>query len=198
MFVEAVLIGMFIGGFRGGRLSNIIDMNIRGWYLILVSLLLSFSPIFLRNFENVGSTPVFLMFLSMVIILIVLILNLDKKGVWLILLGGLLNVGIMAFHSFKMPVVISGLESAGMSSLYEGIIDGTIINYVAQDASGLIQYLSKFIIIPRPYPIARILSIGDILMTVGVLRLIIGEMARPSYSGRGKMVQYTYGSRMNR
>lgn len=198
MFVEAVLIGLFIGGFKGGRLSNIIDMNIRGWYLIILSLLLSFSPIFLRNFENVGNAPVFLMFLGMVVILIVLLLNLDKKGIWLIFAGGLLNVIMMAFYNFKMPVVMTGLEAPGMSSLFEGITDGTVINYAVQESTGWLQYLSKFIVIPKPYPIAKVLSIGDVLMTIGVLWFMIGEMARPSYSGRGKMVQYTYGSRMNR
>ncbi len=198
MFLEATLLGMFVGGFRGGRLTNIIDMNIRGWYLILLSLVLSFSPIFLRNFDNVGSMPVFLMFFSMIIMLIVLALNLDKKGVWLVLIGGVLNVIFMLINNFKMPVSMSGLEAAGMTSLYEGIIDGSVINYIAAETSGVMQFISKFIIIPKPYPFPRILSVGDILMTIGLFWFIIGEMARPSYSGRGKMVQYTYGSRMNR
>jgi len=198
MFIEAVLIALFIGGFRGGRLSNIIDMNIRGWYLILLSLLLSLSPVFLRNFENIGNTPVVLMFFGMVILLIVLALNMDKKGAWLILIGGLLNAGIMVFNGFRMPVIVGGLEGAGLSALLEGITDGTIINYVASEATGVMTVLTKFIIIPKPYPIPKILSIGDIVMSIGLLWMIMGEMARPSYSGKGKMVQYTYGSRMNR
>lgn len=198
MFIEAVIISLFVGGFRGGRLTNMMDMNIRGWYLILLSLVLSLSPIFLRNFDSIGNTPIYLMFFSMIVLVIVLILNLDKKGVWLILLGSLFNIGIMVFHGFKMPVVMGGLESAGLTSLFEGINDGTIINYVASEGTGFIQFLSKFIIIPKPYPLPRILSIGDCIMTFGLMWLIVGEMARPSYSGRGKMVQYTYGSRMNR
>jgi hypothetical protein len=198
MFLEAVLISLIIGGFRSGRLTNIIDMNIRGWYLILLSLALSLSPIFLRNFENVGNTPVMLMFFGMVILLIVLALNLDKKGVWLILLGGLMNIGIMAFNGFKMPVMMGGLESAGLSSMFEGITDGTIINYMASEATGVMQLMTKFITIPKPYPLPKILSIGDIVMSLGLMWMIVGEMARPSYSGRGKMVQYTYSSRANR
>ncbi|MCH4889276.1 hypothetical protein EZV73_16890 [Acidaminobacter sp. JC074] len=197
MFLEATLLGMFIGGFRGGRLTNIIDMNIRGWYLILLSLILSFSPVFLRNFDA-GSLPVFLMFFSMIIMLIVLALNLDKKGVWLILLGGVINVVFMLLNNFKMPVSMSGLEAAGLTSMYEGIMDGSIINYVAAETTGVMQFLSKFIVVPKPYPIPRILSIGDIMMTIGLIWFIIGEMARPSYSGRGKMVQYTYRTGINR
>lgn len=198
MFLEAVVLGLFIGGFKGGRLANIIDMNIRGWYLIILSLFLSMGPIFLRNFDNIASTSVILMFFSMVILLLVLILNLDKKGVWLVLIGGLFNVAIMAFNAFKMPVMMSGLESAGITSLIEGVTDGTIINYVASEATGVMQIFTKFIIVPKPYLFPKILTIGDILMSFGLLWMIIGEMMRPSYSGRGKMVQYSYGSAIKR
>ncbi|MBI9011294.1 MAG: DUF5317 family protein [Clostridiales bacterium] len=198
MFLEAVVLGLFIGGFKGGRLANIIDMNIRGWYLIILSLFLSMSPIFLRNFDNITNTSVILMFFSMVILLIVLILNLDKKGVWLVLIGGLFNVAIMAFNAFKMPVMMSGLESAGITSLIEGVTDGTIINYVASEVTGVMQIFTKFIIVPKPYPFPKILTIGDILMSFGLLWMIVGEMMRPSYSGRGKMVQFSYGSAIKR
>ncbi len=198
MFLEAVVLGLFIGGFKGGRLANIIDMNIRGWYLIILSLFLSMGPIFLRNFDNITSTSVILMFFSMVILLLVLILNLDKKGVWLVLIGGLFNVAIMAFNAFKMPVMMSGLESAGITSLIEGVTDGTIINYVASEATGVMQIFTKFIIVPKPYPFPKILTMGDILMSFGLLWMIVGEMMRPSYSGRGKMVQFSYGSAIKR
>jgi len=198
MFLEAVAIGIFIGGFKGGRLANIIDMNIRGWYLIILSVILSMSPIFLRNFEDITQMSVLLMFSSMIILLLVLVLNLDKKGTWIILLGGLFNVAIMAFNSFKMPVMMSGLESAGITSLIEGLTDGTIINYMASEASGIMQLFTKFIIVPKPYPFPKILSIGDIIMTVGLLKFIVGEMARSSYSGRSKMVQYSYGTGLKR
>lgn len=198
MFLEAVVIGLFIGGFKGGRLANIIDMNIRGWYLIILSLFLSMAPIFLRNFDNIASSSVILMFFSMVILLLVLILNLNKKGVWLILIGGLFNVAIMALNAFKMPVVMSGLESAGITSLIEGVTDGTIINYVASEATGVMQLFTKFIIVPKPYPFPTILTIGDLFMSFGLLWMVVGEMMRPSYSGRGKMVQYSYGSAIKR
>lgn len=198
MFLEAVVIGLFIGGFKGGRLANIIDMNIRGWYLIILSVILSMSPIFLRNFEDMAQISVLLMFSSMVVLLLVLILNLDKTGTWIILLGGLFNVAIMAFNAFKMPVMVSGLEGAGITSILEGVSDGTIINYMASEASGMMQVFTKFIMVPKPYPFPKILSIGDILMTLGLLKFIVGEMARSSYSGRSKMVQYSYGVGLKR
>lgn len=198
MFIEILIIGILIGGFQSGRLSNITDMNIRGWYLILLSLILSLMPVFLSGIEALANIQVYILFISMILILCVVILNLDKKGVWLILIGGLFNIGIMVFNSFQMPVMMNGLETAGLTALTDGITDGSIVNYVASEASGIMIAFTKFIPVPKPYPLPKILSIGDVLMSIGLLLMIVGEMKRPSYFGKGKMVSYTYGSTAKR
>lgn len=198
MFIEILIIGIIIGGFRNGRLTNITDMNIRGWYLIILSLLLSLVPVFLNGVEALASIQVYMLFISMILILIVVAVNLDKKGVWLILIGGLFNIGIMVLNGFQMPVVMSTLESAGLTTLFDGISDGSIVNYVAAETSGIMTIFTKFIAIPKPYPLPKIMTIGDIIMTLGILVMILGEMNRPSYYGGGKMVKYSYGSTFKR
>lgn len=198
MFIEILIVGILIGGFQSGRLSNLTDMNIRGWYLILVSIVLSMLPVFLNGMEAIATTQVQLMFASMVVMVLVVVLNLDKKGVWLILLGGLFNIALMLMNGMKMPVMMETLDSAGLTALYQGITDGSIVNYVASDAEGIMRIFTKFIPIPKPYPLPKILSIGDIMMSIGLLMMIIGEMKKPSYMGRGKMVSYTYGSSYKR
>jgi hypothetical protein len=189
-----MIISLLIGGFQNGRLSNITDMNIRGWYLILFSLLVSLTPVFFGSMEFFSGIQVYVLFASMLLIFIVGVLNLDKKGIWLILIGGLFNIGIMLFNGFKMPVMMGALENAGLSTLHQGILDGSIVNYVASEAEGLMTAFTKFIAVPKPYPFPKILSIGDIIMSLGLLLMLVGEMKRPSYYGRGKMVSYSYGS----
>ncbi len=194
MFIEAVLIGLFIGGFKGGRLSNITEMNIRGWYLILLGLVLQISPLLFGNVDFMQSLQKYVLFTSSLIILIVVLLNLDKKGFWILLIGGLFNLGILAVNGFQMPVVMVNLESAGLKTMNDAIVSGNIVNYIQADvAGGLGQLLTKFITIPSPYPMPKILTIGDIIMSLGLLFSIIGEMDRTSSYGKGKMVQYSYG-----
>lgn len=192
MFIEAVLIGLFIGGFRGGRLSNIIDMNIRAWYVILLALILQVSPLILSNFEFMISAQKYILFTSTILMLLVVVFNLDKKGFWIILIGGLFNIGIMVFNGLSMPVNMASLDSA--STLFESISDGSLINYVASDAAGIGKIFTKFIYVPKPYPFPKILTIGDIIMTIGLMFMLIGEMSKTSYYGKGKMIQYSYGS----
>lgn len=198
MFVEAIIIGLLIGGFRNGRLTNIIDMNIRGWYLILISLILSLLPVFLGNLESVSNIQNYLLLFSMIIVLVVVLLNLDKKGVWLILIGGLFNIAILLFNGFKMPVNLATLEGAGLTSLFEGITDGSIVSYAASSAEGFMKIFTKFIVVPKPYPFPKIMTLGDIIMSLGIVFMIVGEMMRPSYHGKGRMIQYSYGSAFKR
>lgn len=195
MFIEAVIIGLFIGGFRGGRLNNIIDMNIRGWYIILLAIILQLSPLFLGNIEFVVSTQKYLLFISTLLVLIVVLLNLDKKGFWILLVGGIFNIGVMMFNNLQMPVTMTSLQASGLTTMYESITDGSLINYVASDATSLIgKMFTKFIIIPKPYPFPKILTIGDVIMTIGLFVMVIGEMSRTSHYGKSKMAQYSYGS----
>lgn len=194
MYIEIVIIGLVIGGFSNGRLANLMEINIRGWFLILVSLLLSLLPVFLNSIGKLGNAQVYLLFFSMVLMLIVTALNLDKKGTWLILIGGIFNLVIMLFNNFKMPVSMSNLNKAGLTALFDGITDGSIVNYVAAEATGAITVFTKFIAIPKPYPFPKILTIGDILMTIGLLLFIVGEMKKTNYFGKGKMVSYSYRS----
>ena len=194
MFIEIVIIALIVAAFRNGRLTNLMDLNIRGWYLILIGLLLSLAPIFLNGIEALENTQVYLLYSSMVLILIVVALNFDKKGTLFIFIGGGFNLIIMALNNFKMPVSMSNLQKAGIDTLYEGILDGSIVNYVAAETTGAITFFTKFIAVPKPYPFPKILSIGDLIMTLGLFLFIVGEMNRSSYFSKGNMVSYSYRS----
>ena len=90
---------------------------------------------------------------------------------------------------------MGNLEKAGLTTLFDGISDGSIVNYIAAETTGAITIFTKFIAVPKPYPFPRILSVGDVLMTFGLLLFIVGEMKKTNYFGKGKMVSYSYRSR---
>lgn len=194
MFVEAVLIGLFIGGFRGGRLSNIIDMNLKGWYLILIALILQVIPLFLGSNEFVFTNQKYIIFAGIISILIVVFMNLDKKGFWIILLGGLFNIGVLLFNGLSMPIVVSNLDSPSIATMVESISDGNIVNYFLSEVTGIGTIFTKFIVITKPYPFTHIMTIGDILMTIGIIIMINGEMSRTNFFGKSSMVRYSYGT----
>lgn len=193
MFIEAIIIGLLFGIFRGGRASQISDMNFRGWYLIIIALLIQISPVIFNRFGVLQPYYKYLVFAGSVLMFLILIFNIDKKGAWIISIGALLNLIVIGANGFAMPVLIESLNGIGFESFAQSVIDGSVFNYVALDnINGYLDYLSKFIGVGAPYPFPRILSIGDILISFGLFYMIQGELNRPMFTRGSKMIQYSY------
>jgi len=192
MFIEAIILGLLIGIFRGGRASQIADMNFRGWYVIIFALLIQISPVLFNRFGIFAPYYKHLVFAGSVLMFIALLINIDKKGAWIIAIGALLNLIAVGMNDFTMPVLVSSVNSIGL----EHLVDGSVFNFKALESiSGYFDYLSKFIGVGAPYPFPRILSVGDIFISFGLFYLIQGELNRPMFSRGSKMIQYSYNSK---
>lgn len=196
MFIEAIVLGLLFGIFRGGRASHISDMNFRGWFLIILALLLQISPVLFNQFGLFVPYYKHIVFAGGVLMFLSLLINIDKKGAWIIAIGGLLNLVAVGINDFTMPVLIETVNSIGLENLGKTIVDGSVFNYMALDNLGsYLDYLSKFIGVGAPYPFPRILSIGDIFMSFGLFYLIQGELNKPVFGRGSKMIQYSYNSK---
>lgn len=166
MFVEALLIGILIGMIRKGRVTNLSELQIRGWVFVVIGALIQFVPIFLNKFEVLPEYHIYFPFAALIMMVGVMVANLDKKGVWLLLIGGILNTIAIAMNNFKMPVDLNGLRFAGLDAVAETIADGSVINYIDSSiVDNFSRFLGKIIAVPDIYPFAKVLSIGDLLMT---------------------------------
>ena len=196
MFIEALLLGVLVGVIRKGRISNLSEIQIRGWVLVVIGALIQFTPILLNKFQILTNYHVFFPFVALVIMIGVMLLNLEKKGMWLILGGGLINGIAIAMNGFKMPVDIEGLHYAGLDAVAETIMDGSVINYVdANTVENFTRYLGKIVAVPSLYPFAKVLSVGDILMMAGIVVLISGQMTNTYFRRQGQQLRYSYKSK---
>jgi len=196
VFVEAILLGIVIGLLRKGRLGSLGDMQFKGLWIVIIAFIIQISPIFLARAGIFHDQMMYLPFAGMCVMLVVLFLNLDKSGIWVIIPGSILNLIAVGMNNFKMPIDFKGLEYAGLNGVAETISDGSLMNYVSMESvSDISRYLGKFIPLPELYPFAKVLSVGDVLIMVGVVILIQGEMKKVFYRGSGSMVKYSYNSR---
>lgn len=196
MFVEAVILGLAIGIARKGRISNLASIRIRGWFMILFAIILQLMLFFKDALPIIGKYSRNIYIASAILILLTIIFNLNKKGMWLILIGALLNFIVMMLNGFQMPIHFEGLRLAGLEKMIEGIKAGDIINYMAlENINNWTRYLAKFIVIPKPYPLAKVISIGDIVMSLGIILFIQGEMAKSYLTARGRMIRMGYKTR---
>jgi len=197
MFLEAVILGIVIGLVRNGSIRNISFTKIRGWFIVIFALILQISTLILSNISIVESYGKYFHIASAVLIILTLIINLDKKGIWIILIGAILNFLVIVMNGYKMPINFDGLRLAGLESIIDGINSGDITNYrPLKEVTDWTKHLGKYIVIPKPYPMAKVISIGDLFMTLGIIFFVQGEMLKSYVSMKNRMVRMGYRGRI--
>ncbi len=197
MYIEAIILGVIIGMARNGRISNFFEVRFKGWGLSILAFLLFLVPygikVFGIGFENVEVFP----FASMVVIAIITLLNFEKTGMKIIFLGLALNLVIMGLNGFQMPIDTLKMTDLGFHSFVESLGNGEVVNYTTlEGAHSLSPFLGKVIELPKAYPLAKVLSLGDVLISLGIVVLIQYEMLLSSLKSKGSMVQFSYNSKI--
>ncbi len=193
MFLEAIILGIIVGLVKGGRLSNIGYIDIRGTWFFVIGFILQIMIIAAKEFDFISNYSKWLFVLSVIFILFGLALNMNYKSFWIIMIGAILNYIVIFANGFKMPIYFEGLKLAGLETMIDGITSGDIINYTSLDTSvGWAKYLGKFIVVPKPYPLAKVISIGDILISLGIILFLNGEMNSSKLTMRNRMFKMGY------
>ena len=88
------------------------------------------------------------------------------RFLWVVALGGVLNLIAIAANDGVMPASRSALETAGMEET-----DGSFTNSDAVDDAHL-AFLGDVFAIPEGWPAANVFSVGDVVMLVGAFLLL--------------------------
>lgn len=194
MFLEAVLLGLLVGKLRGGRSLNIGNLEFRGWVLILVAFLLQMLPMLLGRMGWMARNGHVLAFCTLILVFFIVVWNCDKRGFWLVALGAVSNILAMTTHGLKMPVSLTALQNAGHAELVDSIANNAVLNYTGlTQMTGWSDYLGKMIALPDFYPLAQVISAGDIMMSMGIFLFVSGQMTTNHYSkSQGRMVNTFY------
>jgi len=193
MYIEAVIIGIVIGMIRNGKFTNITNMRLRGLFLVILSVAVQVSPIFLVKMKFIREYLYIFPFISLVLMSLAILVNISRKGMKVIFLGALFNIVVMALNNFHMPIDFASLEWAGLTPLLESIKSGSVIGYMnVENATTIGTYLGKILPIPSIYPFSKVLSIGDIIITLGIILFFQGEMIRSYFRGDSSMINFSY------
>lgn len=194
MFLEAVLLGLLVGWLMGGRSLSVGTFEFKGWVLIVIGFLLQMLPMLLGRMSWMSHNGHVIGFVTMILVFFIVVLNINKRGFWLVAIGAALNLMAMAFHGLKMPVLLSGLKKAGHLELLESITNNAVLNYMGiESLARWSDYLGKVIVLPNFYPLAQVITIGDLLMSVGLFLFIVGQMTSSQhFRTKGRMVKTYY------
>ncbi|MGM0379422.1 MAG: DUF5317 family protein [Bacillota bacterium] len=189
MFIEGIILGLIIGIIRNGRISNLFDLNFNGWYLILLGFFIQYTPMILNILKIDFLSYKYFLITGNLLILIVLLINYKISGSLIIMFGGILNLLGYALNNFKMPII----KNAASDKLITGIESGKIITFkLIDNLNTSTHFLGKIIKLPDFYPLLDFISIGDIVMTIGIVFLVSNEMKKVYFQRKSSMLRFPY------
>lgn len=178
MLFEAFVLAIITGYLFKGRLQNLSQTPLKGAVLIFGGLILRNSAIFLklpyiRLFADKLTFYIPILFLvSFVMLIAGVSLNIGHWSMAVVLAGILLNYAVVLINYGFMPVSGKGLMFAGfdISGLTSDKLD---MNHILITAHTKLSVLSDIIPIPRPYPFPKMISIGDVVICLGLFFYIV-------------------------
>ena len=181
MIIEAVIIGIIIGSIRKGKLLRLEYLRINLSPLIILALI-SYLSIIVMNLGlldfNSNLYSVFLI-LTYAFVIIVLAFNLDKKFMFLPLIGVMMNFVCICVNKFKIPVKSDIIAKLYGEEMHGFLIADKIKFFMPAEKANL-SVFGKLFSLGDYYFYDVILSIGDIIIFVGIV-LVIQQLMTDKY-----------------
>jgi hypothetical protein len=183
VLLETFLLALMTGFLFKGSIKNLAKMPFHGAWFIWAGLILRNIPAvfrlpFLAQYADAAAPFAPFLFLAAYILLVAGIgLNLSHWPMIILLGGILLNFAVVLANAGFMPVSGESLRWAGydMSRIpSSGLLD---MNHILTTAQTRLPFLSDILAIQKPYPFPQVISIGDVLMCLGLLLFIVIGMS---------------------
>lgn len=181
MVFDGIFIGLIVGLIRGGfrhGLHQFSKIRLKGGWIFPVLLIIQLIIFkFQDNSDILAAASNYVFMIIYIVGMMFLWLNRDLKGFGSILAGVFLNFLVMAVNGGRMPV---SLQAASVLDPYfvDMLKNGTVITkHFLLDDSTLLPFLGDIIPLSPPYPRTQAISIGDIVMNIGIFIYIVHLMS---------------------
>mgnify|MGYP000140951698 CR=1 FL=1 len=174
MLVDVMIISVIIGLLRKGSFSNLAKLPLKNLHLIFFSFFVRYIPFYLKGDFHVFAVKynIFFVIISYGLMLYAIASNFHLKPMVLSALGVFLNAVVIVANGGKMPVSLKALEIANLNYLRPLLFSNDYLYHTALGAYTKLQFLGDIIPLPPPYPRPRVVSIGDIILGIGIFWLI--------------------------
>jgi hypothetical protein len=171
--VTVLFIAVVVALLRGGRLSSLADVRLRGWWLLFVGFgMQAVTNFFPTDAGWAAPLAVTLILVSYIPLLGLVWLNREYPGMWLAGVGILMNFSVIASNG-GMPVLREAASLAGSN----GTIDfEEHYKHVLLGRSTRLPFLAD--VIPLPV-LHQVISLGDVFLAVGLAQFLEDQLRRP-------------------
>jgi hypothetical protein len=171
-----IFLALAVAVLRGGRLVNLGDIELRAWWLLFVALGLQTGTGLLPDEQSSEWIGLTMVLTSFGLLMIMVLLNRTKPGMWIAGLGVLMNTVVIAANG-GMPVLAEAAEVASGFSVSDPDLTGTFKHVLLDETSRLTFFAD---VIPlRLVGIGEVISLGDIFLALGLGVFLEHELRRP-------------------
>ena len=182
ILAAAVLVAVIVGLARGGSLQRLAELPLRWAWVALLAFGLQIYLIYFPESVSAGlvSPRVGLLVLSYLLLFAVIWQNRSLPGVWLMGVGLLSNFSVMILNGGYMPITLEALTRAGFAHTALGTQAGARVlatkDIILPRDATVAWWLSDIFVLPPPFPIPSVFSIGDTLIALGIFWLVQSGM----------------------
>jgi len=154
---------------------HLAEIHLKLWWLLLVGFAMQFSRVLLPDADWAFGAGVALILLSHIPLIMVVIVNSERTGMWLTGLGIVLNFTVIAING-GMPVLGEAAQVAGGFQTDVSILNDQ--KHILLDHTSRLTFLADVIPL-RAFGIGQVLSIGDVFLAVGLGAFLESELRKP-------------------
>jgi hypothetical protein len=171
-----LFLALVIAILRGGRLTNLGDIELRSWWLLILGFALQAATRFLPREDWAETAGILMVLGSFLMLLILVVLNRESPGMWLAGVGVLMNFTVISLNG-GMPVLAEAAEVASGFTQSNPDIAGSF-KHVVLGPTTILPALGDLI----PLRLAgqgQVISLGDVFLAVGLGRFLEHELRKP-------------------
>ena len=180
MFLSVIALALVTGALAGGGIPRLADLRLKLIWVLLLALGLRVGAVLLFGTDVGPSLPIGALFIAAYLLLFVfLAANYRVPGLQVAAVGVGLNTLAVILNAGRMPIWANAFVAAGFSP--EALIGDPFHFLLATDTvADFVSQGGVFgDVVPIPIPVIRdVISIGDILLAMGIFWAIVYSMTR--------------------
>ncbi|KIL45303.1 DUF5317 domain-containing protein [Jeotgalibacillus soli] len=172
MVFDGILLSFIVGFIRKGNLKGLAQLKLKhGWVFPLLLIFQIFIFLFQNDYEWLANASGYLYISVYIVGLYFLFINRHHKGFVLISIGVFLNFLVIAVNGGRMPV---SLEAGALldPNYLDVLKEDLYAKHAILTEATRLGFLGDIIPLTDPYPRSQIVSIGDVIMNIGVFVFI--------------------------
>lgn len=171
MIVELTLLGFIIRYIKDKNFKFLDEFNLKNIKFLLSGLIVK---LFIINFFNTDFLTRYYYLIDAIFLLVISFFFFSNGKIFAISgLGTMLNAVVVLLNK-KMPVAEKFAHLVMDNSKYEMIKNGNVLTHGFINNPKL-RIFSDIIPIPKPYIYPRLISVGDILISIGIFIFILSS-----------------------